>query len=326
MTTTAVPVSIHAYDADLAAFRRDTAAGLAELLARTLLAMHPRAHTLRLPTIDAHPTPDHLPGDTDRPLVLDRDNRVVLRVADRHLPYVTDPTLLALWEPLTPDDPDALLTVVDALRRAGAILARHPHGAEHLPLSEDAVRDAGGHRLRWADPYARHADAHDLDADAARLQVAADAHARLLADTLRSMHPGAHYLVFAFEHHPGEDEAYIDFVHMLDADGTIVWDFDFPTPTPNPLSQHLRLAWGYTPRHLDLVEAVRRLYRAGFRFDELPHGEHRLPHAPTYTEPVYCLRLTSHARARHFHDHHRNAPGARSRHRRLQPMPPRYPG
>ncbi|WP_331738724.1 hypothetical protein [Embleya sp. NBC_00896] len=324
MPTRVNPTSIATYDAALTKFRNSTGDGLAELLARTLLVMRPNAHTLLMPTQDADPDPAHVPGDTDRPLVLDPDDHVVLRIAERHLPRVTDSELLNLWDPLLPDCPLSLLTVVDALRRGGAILPRLPRArrGERLPLSDDALREAGGRRLSWADPYARHANEHDLDAETARFQVTADAHARLLGDTLRAFYASAHYLVFTLEHRLGEDEEYIDLVHMLDADGDIVQEFDMPDPALGPLPEYLRLAWGHVPNYLDFVEAIRRLHRAGARFDELPEGAHRLPRAPGYGGRMYCLRLTPHASAQHFHEPRRLGWGPATRHRRLQPVPP----
>ncbi|MFF7250472.1 hypothetical protein ACFZBU_42155 [Embleya sp. NPDC008237] len=320
MITTVEPISIGAYDTAQRDHRENNAARLADLLALTLTRMRADAHALLLPTEDVLPVFE-APGDPARPLVLDRGHNVVLRIAHRHLPRVTDPDLFELWRPLSPEDPDAHLAVIDALRREGALLPRYAGlaGREWLPLSEEAVKEAGGRRVRWADPYARHLAPDGFAAEEARFQVAADALARLLADTLRAIHPAAHYLVFSLEHRLGEDRADIDLAYMLGADGRLVQDMDMPNdPTPGPLPEHLRAAWGRPPGYEDFVETIRQLHGRGFLFDELPRAEHRLPQAPRGADYMYCLRLTPHALAAHFHGRR----SAGTRYRRLQPYPP----
>ncbi|MFJ5927969.1 hypothetical protein ACIQF6_35780 [Kitasatospora sp. NPDC092948] len=127
--------------------------------------------------------------------------------------------------------------------------------------------------LRTTDPAATHSPLADWHAATQTQRELARDVARLIADTLSAMFPGAAYLTMMIDEDADRDwELGLDTVRDGSGAPLLVFDDDSDLPELGPEHEELGRRWGSLNHRspLDLLGVLRDLYNAGAVFDRLP--------------------------------------------------------
>lgn len=251
----------------------------------------PTAHalTVNYNRLTSHSRPD--PVHDPRLCVIDAFGESVLRLLDGWIPPLTIPGLRDYWGEFDLTRRASHERVLDHLRRLGALFPMIRIGDDRhecLPISDAAVEQVGGERV----PGKGSANVFASDPSDAQYEIMHTAHndlARLIADTITELVPGAAYMTVGLwgDHTYNYEDTYPMFV--LDVHGTVLHELFHDLPVSR-LSAGTRAGWGrHLPEYQTFREAITSFAKRGELFDELPDDIRELPHI-TENER-YCVVL-----------------------------------